>query len=111
MDSLLLLMPTTRARGFSGSGDFMLDINGRAWRKASFIPRSHVWIGVQIIKPILYAEETQRIFSNNILWDKCEARNRLFGIIHHGTCFHAGTPQDLMEANRLLETGEGWAVA
>ena len=111
MDVLLLLMPTQKARGFAVKGDFMLETDGRVWRKDAPVPRSHVWISAQIMKPQLMGEVTEKAFSNNRIWGVAEARRKLFGVEHDGTCYHVGTPEDLAEANRLLASGKGWAAA
>jgi MurNAc alpha-1-phosphate uridylyltransferase len=111
MDALLLLMPTERARGFSPNGDFMMEANGRVWRKDTLPPRSYVWISAQILKPALFDEIPEKVFSNNLIWNRAETRSKLHGILHDGTCYHVGTPEDFAEANRLLADGTGWAVA
>jgi len=111
MDAALLLMPTAKARGFNGQGDFMLEPDGRVWRQNAPVPRSHVWISAQILKPHLFDEVGEKAFSNNVIWNDVEARGKLFGVAHDGTCYHVGTPEDLVEANRLLESGQGWQVA
>ena len=110
MDALLLLMPTSKARGFAATGDFALEKDGRVWRKDLPPPRPYVWISTQIIKPALFEKIPDKIFSNNKIWDGAEARDKLYGIEHDGSCYHVGTPQDLAEANRLLASGEGWLV-
>lgn len=110
MDALLLVMPTRAARGFPPTGDYNLTDAGLLVRKDIAPPRSHVILGAQIITPDLYKAEPATHFSNNILWDKAEAAGRLFGLVHQGTCFHVGTPEDLAEARRLWESGAGWAV-
>jgi N-acetyl-alpha-D-muramate 1-phosphate uridylyltransferase len=110
MDVLLLVMPTGKARGFGPAGDFMMETDGRLWRKEAPEPRSHVWISAQILKPQLMDEVGEKAFSNNRIFDIVEARGKLFGVEHLGTCYHAGTPEDLAEANRLLASGEGWDI-
>ena len=110
MDVALLLMPTGKARGFHGKGDFMLEPDGRVWRKEAPETRSHVLISAQILKPHLIDEVPEKVFSNNKIWSTVEARNKLYGVEHSGTCYHVGTPEDLAEANRLLDTGAGWDV-
>ena len=111
MDALLLLMPTGKARGFEAKGDFALEKNGRAWRKDLPPPRPYVWISAQIIKPELFAAIPDKVFSNNRIWDNAETRGKLFGLVHDGTCYHVGTPQDLQKANELLSSGKGWEAA
>lgn len=111
MDAALLLMPTAKARGFGAEGDFMLEPDGRVWRQNAPVPRSHVWIAAQILKPHLFDEVQEKAFSNNVIWNAVEARSALFGLEHDGACYHVGTPEDLVEANRLLASGAGWGVA
>ncbi len=108
MDALLLMMPTRKARGFLDKGDFNLGPEGHLARHGVLPPRSHVWIGVQILKPELYENPAAPVFSNNLVWDSLEARARLYGLEHHGSCYHVGTPEDLEKANALCESGEGW---
>jgi MurNAc alpha-1-phosphate uridylyltransferase len=109
MDALLLLMPTSKAHGFEAKGDFALEKDGRVWRKDLPPPRPYVWISAQILKPELFAKVPDKVFSNNLIWNDCETRGKLFGLEHTGTCYHVGTPQDLAQANELLATGKGWA--
>lgn len=110
MDILLLVMPTAKARGFPDKGDFMMESNGRLWRKNAPHLLTHVWISAQIMKPQLILEVQEKVFSNNMIFDVVEEKNKLFGIVHEGSCYHVGTPSDFAEANRLLETGKGWSL-
>lgn len=110
MDALLLLMRTGKARGFSDRGDFDLLPDGRAFRKNRAPPRPFVCIGAQILKPELFASPPAKNFSNNIIWDRVEQQDRLFGLEHDGTCYHVGTPEDLQMANHLLQSGQGWGM-
>lgn len=102
MDALLLMMPTKHARGFAAKGDFVMEKDGRLWRKNAPEPRPYVWISAQIVRPQLYDNVTDKVFSNNRIFDAAEARSRLYGLEHDGACFHVGTPVDLAEANRLF---------
>jgi MurNAc alpha-1-phosphate uridylyltransferase len=111
MDALLLLMPTLRARGFPPKGSFALDAEGRVHRHNIQPPFPYVMISAQILKPELFAKTSERIFSNNIIWDDAEARGKLCGIEHDGTCYHVGTSEDLAQANDLLSSGQGWGVS
>ena len=110
MDALLLMMRTEKARGFTVSGDFALEADGRLWRKDLPPPRPYVWIGAQIVKPELFAQPPSHVFSNNHVWNLAETSNRLYGLEHDGTCFHVGTPEDWQLANELLAQGKGWSV-
>ena len=113
MDALLLLMPTARAKGFSAAGvpargDFMMDADGKVHRHDAKPPYPYVLISAQILKPDYFAATPEKIFSNNVVWDKAEREGRLYGVEHKGTCFHVGTPQDWAQANTLLKNGVGW---
>lgn len=110
MDALLLLMPTAGARGFASKGDFFLEKDGRAHRHDLAPPYPYVMISAQILKPELFAVVPDKIFSNNKIWDAAEARGRLFGLAHDGSCYHVGTPDDLEKANAFLAGGQGWSV-
>ena len=109
MDELLLLYPTAKARGFGPRGDFMMEADGRVWRKESPSLRPYVWISAQIVRPELYDDSSlPDVFSNNLVFDRVEAAGRLYGLEHDGTCYHVGTPDDLAQANALLTRKEGW---
>lgn len=108
MDALLLLMSTQKARGFAAMGDYAMESDGRVWRKDLQPPRSYVMMSAQIIKPEPFSHYPDRIFSNSKIWDQIEVLKRLYGIEHHGSCYHVGTAEDLQKANDLLSSGQGW---
>lgn len=114
MDALLLLMPTAKARGFApaggtAAGDFAMDADGHVYRQGVMPPRPYVWISAQILKPHLYESGPSiKSFSNNLIWNAAEIMHTLYGIEHDGSCYHAGTPGDLAQANALLASGQGW---
>ncbi len=110
MDVLLLVMRTQKAHGFSPDGDFAMDEDGRLRRKDLPPPRPFAMTAAQILKPELFADPPAKAFSNNVVWAEAEAKGRLYGLEHEGTCYHVGTPEDLQMANELLETGRGWGV-
>jgi MurNAc alpha-1-phosphate uridylyltransferase len=108
MDVLLLLQDRNKARGFGDRGDFMMETDGRVYRHDTVPPYPYVMMAAQIMKPELFVHIPGKIFSNNVIWDEAEKKKRLFGIEHHGTSYHVGTPGDFQEANRLLTSGQGW---
>lgn len=109
MDSLLLVMPKDKARGFAGArGDFMMEPDGRLWRHNGPEDKPYLFISAMIVNPKLYHEIHETAFSNNLIFNLAEKRGRLFGLVHDGSCYHVGTPEDLVDANRLLATGAGW---
>jgi MurNAc alpha-1-phosphate uridylyltransferase len=111
MDVLLLVMQTTKARGFDPlKGDFILEANGELRRLNLRPPLPYVYISAQILKSEPFATPPSKVFSNRLMWEKAETKRRLFGIEHDGTGYHVGTPEDLKIANDLLISGKGWSV-
>ena len=109
MDQLLLVAPARQDRGFDPQGDFNMTADGALKRHDQPVPRVYAFLSVQLVTPKLYDDVEATVFSNNLIFDKTERENRLFGLAHTGTCFHIGRPQDLEKANALLNTGQGWA--
>ncbi len=97
MEALLLLVPTSRALGYRGAGDFDLDCTGRLARGAG-----HVYTGAQILRTEGLAEIPDPVFSLNRLWDRAAARGGLYGLIHDGHWCDVGRPENLLLAERLV---------
>jgi len=97
MEALLLLVPTSRALGYRGAGDFDLDPTGRLARGAT-----HVYTGAQILRTEGLAEMPDAVFSLNRLWDQAAARGGLFGLVHGGQWCDVGRPENLSLAEALL---------
>lgn len=103
MDALLLVVPRARAVGYDGRGDFDLDPRGqRLSRRAASGEAGHVFTGIQILHPRLFAGAPEGAFSLNLLYDRALAAGRLRGIEHAGEWFHVGTPEGRDEAERRL---------
>ena len=100
MDGLLLLLPAGQASGHTGTGDFRRDAAGRLSRAAG--AAGDVYLGAQIIKTADLADVPQQVFSLNLIWDRMIARQRLFGLIHHGGWCDVGTPGGIAVAEALL---------
>lgn len=98
MDALLLLHPTVRLRDYTGRGDFMLDAAGRATRRPEAHTVPFVFTGVQILHPRALEGTPDGPFSLNLAYDRAEAAERLFGLVHDGDWTDAGTPESLRRA-------------
>ncbi len=103
MDGLLLVCPTARTVGYSGSGDFHLDSDGRLVRRVPGEIAPLVFAGCYLASPRLFTAAPQGPFSMNVLWDRALAEGRLYGITHDGLWLHVGTPEALALAARALE--------
>lgn len=102
MDALLLLQPTATAFGYEGSGDFLLDTDGRARRRPADRVSPLLFAGVQILHPRLLAGCAVEPFSLNRLYDRAAAAGRLYGLVHDGAWYHIGTPEALVEAEKVI---------
>ncbi|MCW5744701.1 MAG: nucleotidyltransferase family protein [Alphaproteobacteria bacterium] len=109
MDALLLLHPTVAAHGYDSDamGDYHLAPDGRArWRGRSGVA-SFVFAGVTVCDRRLYEAAPAGAFSQLLLWNQAEMRERLYGLRHDGEFFHVGTPAALAEAEAYFARGGG----
>lgn len=95
MDALLLLYPTVSCGGIHDSGDFHMEPDGRLRRRSEGEVAAFVFTGIQILHPRLFDGAPGGPFSLNILYDRAEESERLYGLRHDGEWFHVGTPQEL----------------
>ena len=101
MDALLLLLPTEKATGHKGRGDFLLSADGQISR-ANGAP-GLTYLGAQILRTEGLAMVDQEVFSLNILWDQMIAKGRAYGVIHQGCWCDVGRPEGIAEAEAMLE--------
>lgn len=100
MDALLLLVPMRTVAGNIGAhpGDYYLEADGRARRRAQGGTAPFLFGGIQILHPRLFAGAPDGPFSLNILYDRAERAGRLHGLRHDGEWYHVGTPEELAAA-------------
>jgi N-acetyl-alpha-D-muramate 1-phosphate uridylyltransferase len=103
-DAILLLARTTRAIGYVGLGDFMLDPTGTLRRRGEREVAPHLFAGIQITHRGLFAAAPQGAFSMNPLWDQAIEAGRLRGLVHDGEWFHVGSPEGLALTEARLNT-------
>jgi MurNAc alpha-1-phosphate uridylyltransferase len=102
MDALLLMASLVATIGYEGSGDFMMDPDGRLSRVPEQRVSPFAFPGVQIVHPRLFDNAPKGAFSTNIVWDRAIAKGRLFGIRLDGTWMHIGTADALAESEAFL---------
>ena len=111
MDALLLLHPVASATGYDGIDDYIYDHRPdgnpggqpcRLTRRRDRPSAPHVFTGVQLLHPRLFADAPAGPFSLTRLYDRAEEAGRLFGIGHAGDWHHIGTPAGLAEAEEIL---------
>lgn len=98
MDALLLCVAPDNAVGHSGSGDFLRDPTGRLSRGPG-----DIYGGVQILKTGGLKAIREDVFSLNLLWNRMQARGRLFGLRYGGRWCDVGTPEGITRAEAMLE--------
>jgi N-acetyl-alpha-D-muramate 1-phosphate uridylyltransferase len=97
MDALLIGIPTAQAVGHSGTGDFVMDQDGRLTRGPGVI-----YGGVQIIKTDLLETIPDHAFSLNLLWDKMLTMGRMYGVRYTGKWCDVGHPEGVTLAENML---------
>ena len=100
MDGLLLLLPAADAKGHTGTGDFLMDADGRLTRAKG--ATGAVYLGAQMLRTDGLSDITAEVFSLNLLWDRMIATGRLFGLIHAGGWCDVGRPEGITQAETLL---------
>jgi MurNAc alpha-1-phosphate uridylyltransferase len=103
-DVILLLARTTRAIGYVGFGDFMLEPDARLRRRAEREVAPHLYAGIQIVQRGLFDGVPGGAFSMNPLWDKAIAAGRIRGLVHDGEWFHVGSPEGLALTEARIST-------
>jgi N-acetyl-alpha-D-muramate 1-phosphate uridylyltransferase len=95
MEFLLLLQEYGQATGYKGRGDFELAADGRVSRPDIDLNYSYLYAGIQILNPDSVARNPSRIFS---LREYYLHGDRIYGTsIIDTKCYHATTPEDLIE--------------
>jgi len=106
----MLIAPTNSSLGYDGRGDFHLASDGTVQRRATDATAPYVFAGVSIINPARFANETERPFSLNLIWDRAIAAGRAFAIPLDGLWMHVGTPEALDEANDAIANAQGQSL-
>jgi MurNAc alpha-1-phosphate uridylyltransferase len=102
MDVRLLLARSVAAHGYSGTGDYFVQSDGRlAYRKPGDIA-PFVFATASLMHRRALEGMPDGPFSLKRAWDAAEARGRLYGLVHDGPWFHVTAENDLTENERLL---------
>ena len=103
MDALLLMAPIDTSLGYTGAGDFFIEDQGRLRRRGPNEVSPNVFTGVSILHPRVFDDSPDGPFSINLLWDRAIAQGRVYGIPFEGQWMHVGTPDALIEAQKVLQ--------
>jgi N-acetyl-alpha-D-muramate 1-phosphate uridylyltransferase len=102
MDALMLVQPSVTAIGYDGHGDYFCAPDGRLRRRRGNDIAPFIFAGVQILHPRLFKNAPEGKFSLNVLYDRAEEAERLWGLRHDGMWFHVGTVEGLAETESFL---------
>lgn len=105
-DAVLLLARAAGARADTGRGDFLWPRDGELRRRGERDIAPYLYAGVQLVSPALFTTAPEAPFSMNLLWDQALAAGRLDAIVHDGLWFHLTTPNDLAQAQAMLDARE-----
>lgn len=97
MDALLLVVPTDRAVGHRGAGDFAISPDGRLRRGGD-----NVYSGLQIIRTTRLRGIVETKFSLNVVWDMMAAEGTLYGLEHLGGWCDVGRLESIASAEAML---------
>ncbi|MDA5092940.1 nucleotidyltransferase family protein [Aliiroseovarius sp. KMU-50] len=97
MDALLVLVPRSRAVGYTRPGNFLIGPDGRITPGDG-----HVYTGLQIIRTDHFAAHKKSAFSMWEIWNKMLADQRVFGLIHEGGWSDVGHPEGIPLAENML---------
>jgi MurNAc alpha-1-phosphate uridylyltransferase len=106
MDALLLLHPIHKVIGRDPGerGDYFLEPWGHIRHRGIAPLTPYVFASISVCDARLFEDAPDAPFSLLTLWHRAEAARRLFGTLHDCEWFHVGTPKQLAEAERVLES-------
>lgn len=106
LDFLMLVQPLERAVGFYGSGDFIVDAQGRVRRPVEGEQAPYIFTGIEIIHPRVFEGCPSGAFSLNRLWDRLKGEDgwfeRIRAVVHDGDWLHVGDARGLREVESYL---------
>lgn len=102
MDALLLLVPHSGARNYKGTGDFLLDEEGRITRKIPGGEAPYIYTGIQLLSKRLLRDAPDGPFSTMKLWERAIAEKRLYGLVHQGDWYEVGSPEAIVPTEAAL---------
>ncbi len=103
MDILLLVAAGAGAVGVDWPGDFAMMHDGQLQPREPRHVAPFVYTGVGIVKPQLFASETEEVFRLAPYFHAAAAKGRLFGVRLDGLWVHVGRPETLAEAELAID--------
>jgi MurNAc alpha-1-phosphate uridylyltransferase len=92
MDAMLLLAAPENTVGYEGRGDYFGDETGLLRRRATDEHAPLTYAGGALLSPALFERTPKGAFPLLPLFDRAQAKGRLFGLELEGLFLHVGTP-------------------
>jgi N-acetyl-alpha-D-muramate 1-phosphate uridylyltransferase len=102
MDILLLVAGAAESVGSESPGDFNMAPDGRLTRRAEREIAPFVYTGIGIVKPELFAGGSRDVFPLAPFFFEAAKSGRLFGERLDGIWLHVGTPDAIVDAERMI---------
>ena len=102
MDALLLLAPAAGAAGYQGRGDYAMDAEGGLRRCGEQEVAPFVYAGAAVLSPRLFDGAPAGAFPLTHLFDRAEAKGRLFGLRLEGVWMHVGSLEAVAAAEAAI---------
>ncbi len=95
MDVLLLLLPSAKAIGYNGPGDFTLDNRSIPAFREERNTAPYVFSGVQILAHNTFENRPRGKWSLREIYQDAITKGRARALVHDGDWLHVGTPEGL----------------
>jgi len=102
MDVLLLLLPSARATGYDGRGDFTLSSDSIPAFRGERETAPYVFSGVQILARHTFDNRPAGKWSLRDIYRNAIEQGRARAIVHDGDWLHVGTPDGLTIAEKYF---------
>ena len=102
MDILLLLASSAASLGYEGTGDFVMDPEGRLRRRREREITPFVYAGVAMVKPDMFADTPDGAFSLNLLFDRAIAKGGSTACASMDGGCEYGAPDSIADAEDCL---------
>lgn len=107
IDSAMLLIPTDKAHGYSGEGDFFTGSNGQMKFRKAAEHAPYVFGGIQLMhRRLVSGVEKDSFALSEIYRSKADANGwlqSLAGVPYNGTWIHVGEPAAITMAEKIIE--------
>lgn len=111
LDFLMLLIPKSRAIGWQGNGDFVMDDAGHIRRPRAGEDAPYIFSGVEIIHPRVFEDVPVGAFSLSKLWNARAGEDGYFrnirAVVHDGDWLNVGDLAGLAAAENYCGRSTG----